>query len=74
MSQSAKKTDTLTSSFEQLDSRISSGDVHVCVIGLGTAGLPFLTAAAIVRMACDASFTTSSRLNCNILEAVGLIA
>jgi len=37
---------TATSGFQPLFERISSGEARVCVIGLGTAGLPFLTAVA----------------------------
>lgn len=46
MSPSTKKTKALTTSFDRLDRQISSRDACVCVVGLGTAGLPILTAAA----------------------------
>jgi len=36
----------LVTSLEHLEHRLASGDAHVCVIGLGTVGLPQLLAAA----------------------------
>ena len=36
----------LVTSLEHLERRLASGDAQVCVIGLGTVGLPQLLAAA----------------------------
>ena len=46
MSQSAENLKTLPNVFRDLESRIAAGEARVCVVGLGTAGLPFLTVAA----------------------------
>jgi len=46
VSQSAEDLKTLPDTYRELESRIAGGQARVCVVGLGTAGLPFLTVAA----------------------------
>jgi len=46
VSQSAENLKTSPDTYRELESRIAGGEARVCIVGLGTAGLPFLTVAA----------------------------
>jgi len=46
VSQSAENLKTLPDTYRELESRIAGGEARVCVVGLGTAGLPFLAIVA----------------------------
>jgi UDP-N-acetyl-D-glucosamine dehydrogenase len=56
----------LVTSLEHLDRRLASGDAQVCVIGLGTVGLPQLLAAAeagFPTVGIDIDTTITDRIN-----------
>jgi len=56
----------LATGLEHLDRRLASGDAQVCVIGLGTVGLPQLLAAAeagFPAVGIDIDTTTVDRIN-----------